>query len=91
MLLAGLISTASKWRKFRVGTIADTKLEREVISKSETVGLRDYKPSRPSIARLKLEGRLDVGDYRKITITQSIHPSVGYSEMLKTRNSREGN
>ena len=45
MLLAGLISTASKLRKSE-RTLVDTNLEMEVIRNYGTGGLDDYKPSR---------------------------------------------
>ena len=47
MLLAGLISTASKSRK-SVRTLADTKLEMEVISQRGFGELDDFKASRTS-------------------------------------------
>ena len=52
MLLAGLTTTAR--------TLADTKLEMEIISQCGSGGLDDYRPSRTNIAKMKLEGQLDV-------------------------------
>ena len=92
MLLAGLISTASQSRK-SVRTLTDTKLEMEVTSQCGSVGLDDYKPSRMNMARMKLEGRLDVVEYSQITVPDSVHmgdSAGGYVEMLKTRNSARG-
>ena len=54
MLLAGLISTASKAKKSE-RTLADTRLEMEVISQCGSGGLEEYKPSRTNMAKLKLE------------------------------------
>ena len=73
--------------------LADTKLEMEVISQCGSGGLGDYKPSRTNMARLKLEGQLDVVEYSRITVPDSVHmgdPARGYVEMLKAKNSRRG-
>ena len=59
MLLAGLISTASKAKKSE-RTLADTRLEMEVISQCGSGGLEEYKPSRTNMAKMKSEGQLDV-------------------------------
>ena len=59
MLLAGLISTASKAKKSE-RTLADTRLEIEVISQGGSRGLEDYKPSGTNMAKMKLEVQLDV-------------------------------
>ena len=56
MLLAGLISTASKSKK-NARTCADTKLEMEVISQCGSGRLDDYKPLQTNLARIKLEGK----------------------------------
>ena len=67
MLLAGLISTASK------------------VKKSETT-LAD-------MAKMKLEGQLDVVEYSRITVPESVHmgsPAGGYMEMVKAKNSATG-
>ena len=53
MLLAGLTSTATRSKK-NARTLADTKLEMEVISQCGSGGLDDYKPSRSNMARMKL-------------------------------------
>ena len=58
MLLAGLTSTATRSKK-NARTLADTKLEMEVISQ-QSGGLGDCKPSRANMARMKLEGQLGV-------------------------------
>ena len=58
MLLAGLISTASMSSKSE-GTLAHTRGSK---------GLYDYKPSRTNMSRMKLEGKLDVVEYSRITI-----------------------
>ena len=92
MLLAGLISTASKSKK-NARTLADTKLEIEVIIQCGSGGLDDYKPSRRNLAQMKLEGLLGVVEYSRITIPNSVHlgdPAGGYVEMLKARNSARG-
>ena len=92
MLLAGLTTTATKSKK-NVGTLADTKLEMEVISQCGSGGLDDYKPSRANMARMKLEGQLDVVELSRITVPDSVHvgdPAGGYVEMLKARNSARG-
>ena len=67
----------------------------EVISQSGSGGLDDYKPSRTNRARMKLEGQLDVVEYSRITVPDSVHmgdPAGGYVEieMLKARNSARG-
>ena len=46
-----------------------------VISQCGSGGLDDYKPSRTNMARMKLEGQLDVVDYSRITILVSVHMS----------------
>ena len=92
MLLAGLTTTATRSTK-NARTLADTKLEMEVISQCGSGGLDDYKPSRTNMARMKLEGQLDVVEYSRITVPDSVHmgdPAVGYVEMLKARNSARG-
>ena len=52
--LAGLTTTATRSKK-RARTLADTKLEMEVISQCGSGGPHDYKPSRTNMARMKLE------------------------------------
>ena len=92
MLLAGLTTTATRSKK-NARTLADTKLEMEVISQCGSGGLDDYKPSRTNMARMKLEGQLDVVEYSRITVPDSVHmgdPAGGYVEMLKERNSARG-
>ena len=92
MLLAGLTITATKSRK-NVRTLADTKLEMEVISQCGSGGLDDYRPSRINVARMKLEGQLDMVEYSRITVPESVHlgdTAGGYVEMLKARNSARG-
>ena len=92
MLLAGLISTASKSRK-SVRTLADTKLEMEVISQRGFGELDDFKASRTNMAQIKLEGQLDVVENNRITVPDSVHmgdPAGGFVEMLKARNSARG-
>ena len=59
MLLAGLNTTATRSKK-NARTLADTKLEMEVISQCGSGGLDDYKPSRNNMDRMKLEGQLGV-------------------------------
>ena len=42
------------------------------------------------MARMRLEGQLDMVEYSRITIPDSVHmidPANSYMEMLKTRNS----
>ena len=87
ILLAGLISTASKVKR-NERTLADTRLEIEVISQCGSGGLDDYKPSRTNMAKMKLEGQLDMDEYSRITVPKSVHmgdPAGGYLEMVKTR------
>ena len=55
MLLAESISTASKVKR-NERTLADTRLEIEVISQCGSGGLDYYKPSRTHMAKMKLEG-----------------------------------
>ena len=59
ILLAGLVSTASKVKR-NERTLADIRLEIEVISQCGSGGLDDYKPSRTNMAKMKLEGKLDI-------------------------------
>ena len=92
MLLAGLTVTATRSKK-TARTLADTKLEMEVISQCGSGGLEDYRPSRINMAKLKVEGQLDVVEYSRITVPESVHmgdPAGGYVEMLKARNSVRG-
>ena len=92
MLLAGLTRTAVRSKK-TARTLADTKLEMEIISQCGSGGLEDYRPSRTNIAKLKLEGQLDVVEYSRVTVQESVHmgdPAGGYVEMLKARNSARG-
>ena len=80
MLLAGLISTASKPKKSE-RTLAGTRLEMEVISQCGSGGLEDYKPSRTNMAKTKMEGQLDVVEYSRIIVPESVHmtdPAGGY-------------
>ena len=89
MLLAGLTTTAMRSKK-TARTLADTKLEMEIISQCGSGGLEDYRPSRTNMAKLKLEGQLDVVEYSRVTVPESVHmgdPAWGYVEMLKARNS----
>ena len=94
MLLAGLTTTATKSKK-NARTLADTKLEMEVISQCGSGGLDDYKPSRTNMARMarmKLEGQLVVVEYSRITVPDSVHmgdPAGGYVEMLTGRKSMQ--
>ena len=65
----------------------------EVISQCGSGGLDDYKPSRTNMARMKLEGQLDMVEYSRIIGPDSVHmgdPAGGYVEMLKARNSARG-
>ena len=92
MLLAGLTTTAVRSKKI-ARTLADTKLEMEIISQCGSGGLEDYRPSRTNIAKLKLEVQLDVVEYSRVTVPESVHmgdPAGGYVEMLKARNSARG-
>ena len=92
LLLAGLTTTATKSKK-TARTLADTKLEMEIISQSGSGGLDDYRPSRTNIANMKLEGQLDVVEYSRVTVPESVHmgdPAGGYVEMLKARDSARG-
>ena len=92
MLLAGLTTTATRSKK-NARTLVDTKLEMEVISQCGSGGLDDYKPSRTNMARMKLKGQLDVVEYSRITVPDSVHvgdPAGGYVEMLKAKNSARG-
>ena len=72
MLIAGLTSTATRTKKSAL-TLADTKLEMEVISQCGTGGLDDYKPSRTNVARMKLDGQIGVVEYSRIIVPDSVH------------------
>ena len=72
MLLAGLTITATRSKK-NARTLADTKLEMEVISQCGSGGLDDYKPSRTNMARMKLDRQLEVVEYSRITVPDSVH------------------
>ena len=91
MLLAGLTTTATRSKK-NARTLADTKLEMEVISQCGSGVLDDYKPSRINMARMKLEGQLGVVEYSRITVPDSAHMGdpARDVEMLKARNSARG-
>ena len=92
MLLVGLISTGSKTKKSE-RTLVDTRLEMEVISQCGSGGLEDYKPSRTNLAKIKLEGHLDVVEYSHITVPESVHmvdPADGYMEMVNAKSSAIG-
>ena len=92
MLLAGLTTTATKSKK-TARTLADTKLEMEIISQCGSGGLEEYRPSRTNMTTIKLEGQLDVVEYSRVTLPESVHmgdPAGGYVEMLKARNSARG-
>ena len=92
MLLAGLTSTATRSKK-SARTLADAKLQLEVISQCGSRELDDYKPSRTNMARMKLEGQLGVVEYSRTTVPDSVpmgDPAGDYVEMLKARNSARG-
>ena len=92
MLLAGLTTTATKSKK-TARTLADTKLEMEIIKQCGSGGLDGYRPSLTNMAKMKLEGQLDVVEYSRVTVPESVHmgdPAGGYVEMLKARNSARG-
>ena len=92
LLWAGLTTTATRSKK-NARTLADTKLEMELISECGSGGLDDYKPSQTYMARMKLAGQLYVVEYSRITVPDSVHmedPAGGYVEMLKARNSARG-
>ena len=92
MLLAGLTTTATKSKK-TARTLADTKLEMEIINQCGSGGLEDYRPLRTNMNKMKLEGQLDVVEYGRVTVPESVHmgdPAGGYVEMLKARNSARG-
>ena len=87
MLLAGLTTTAVRSKK-TARTLADTKLEMEIISQCGSGGLEDYRPSRTTMAKLKLEGQIDVVEYSRVNVPESVHmgdPAGGYVEMLNAR------
>ena len=68
-------------------------MEMEVISQCGSGVLEDYKPSRTNLAEIKLEGQLDVVEYSRITVPESVHmgdPAGGCMEMVKARNSARG-
>ena len=65
----------------------------EVISHLGSGRFDDYKPSRMNMARMKLEGQLDVVEYNRIAVHDSVHvgDSAGsYVDILKVRNSVRG-
>ena len=64
MLLAGLISTPSKAEKSE-RTLADTRMEFEVISQCGYGWFEDYTPSRTNMVKMKLERQLDVVEYSR--------------------------
>ena len=91
-LFACLTTTATKSKKI-ARTLADSKLEMEIISQCGSGGLDDYRPSRTNMARMKLEGQLDVVEDSRVTVPESVHmgdPAGYYLEMLKARNSARG-
>ena len=48
------------------------------------LGLEDYRPSRTNMAKMKLEGQLDVVEYSRATVPELVHmgdPIGGYVEM----------
>ena len=45
-------------------------------------GLDDYRPSRTNMAKMKLEGQLDVVEYSRVTVPESIGPHVRSSRGL---------
>ena len=52
-----------------------------------------YKSSQTNMARMKLEGQLDVVEFSRNTVPDSVNmgdPAGGYVEMLKARNSVRG-
>ena len=56
-------------------------------------GLEDCRPSRTNMAKLKLEGQLDVVEYSRVTVPESVDmgdPAGSYGEKLKARNSARG-
>ena len=64
----------------------------QVISQCGSGGLEDYTPSRTNIARMKLEGQLDVVEYSRITVPESVHmgnPAGGHVETLRREVPRE--
>ena len=93
MLLAGLTITATTKSKKTARTLADTKLEMEIISQCGSGGLDDYMPSQTNLAKMKLEGQPELVEYSRVTVPESVHmgdPAGGYVEMLKARNSARG-
>ena len=80
MLLAGLISTASK-----------SKTNPPSIPNPPRIRSLKWKSS--ASLDLKLEGQFGVVEYSRITIPDSVHmgdPAGGYVDMLKARNSARG-
>ena len=76
-----------KSRKYE-RTLTDKKLETEVINQCGSGELDDYKPSRTNMARVNLEGQIDVAEFSRITVSVSVHkggPAGGYLEILKVR------
>ena len=93
VLLAGLISSTASKAKKSEKTLADTILEMEVISQCELGWLQGNKPSRTNMAKIKLEGNLDVVEYSRNSGPESVHmsdPAGGYMEMVKARSSARG-
>ena len=84
MLLAGLTTPATKSKK-TARTLADTKLEMEIISQCGSGGLDDYRPSRTNMARMKLEGQLNVVEYSRVTVPESVHMGDVEGEELRER------
>ena len=93
MLLAGLISSTAPKVKRNERTLADIRLEMEVISQCRSGGFDDYKSSRTIMTKVKLEGQLDVVEYSRFTRPESVHmgdPAGSYLEMVKERNTARG-
>ena len=56
-------------------------------------GLEDYKPPRTNMVKMKLGGELELVQYSRINVPESVHmghPAVGNMEMVKARNSARG-
>ena len=90
MFLAGLISKASKLRKKQQKLGRHQTEDRNYQPMWIRWAGRMYKSSRTKMAKMNLEGQLDVVDYRRITVPESVHmgdPAGGYVEILKVRTS----
>ena len=71
----------------------DTRLETEFISQCGSRALKESKPSRTNMTKMKLEGQLDLVEYSQIIVPESVHmgyPAGGHTDIVKARNTAKG-